>query len=356
MRNSRFLLLVALALGTFIPARAAPAQAQARGSAPTVPGVASAPRARIMIVAGPGSHAPGTHEEAAGARVIQHCLEHASNVPRVHAQVFYKWPADEAVLDTASAIVFIGDTFPPMRLPDRPQIMQKLAAMMDRGCGLVCVHYATGLRSEDVAADGAHPLLGWLGGYFLTGKVANRSIARVMEATITPGEHPHPVLQGCREFKLRDEPYYNNFFGRHGMAKNVTPLATSMLPPEAPKREVVAWGIDRQDGGRGVAVVMPHFFRNWQVDDLRRLILNGIVWTAKLEVPAEGVHSVLPDLATFQQEAPKPKPAPPPEEAPGQTPPPPAAPGQTPNAGAASRFQFQPVTILPRPWDPSRVA
>jgi hypothetical protein len=36
---------------------------------------------------------------------------------------------------------------------------------------------------------------------------------------------------------------------------------------------------------------------------MRRLILNGIVWTAKLEVPDEEVNSELPDLAKFQPES-----------------------------------------------------
>jgi len=61
---------------------------------------------------------------------------------------------------------------------------------------------------------------------------------------------------------IDDEPYYNNYFGVHGMAPNVTALATSMLPPEAPKEEVVAWAIQRADGGRGMGIVMPHFYKN----------------------------------------------------------------------------------------------
>ena len=51
-------------------------------------------------------------------------------------------------------------------------------------------------------------------------------------------------------------------------------------------------------------------------EDLRRFILNGIVWTAKLDVPAGGVQTDAPDLAAFAPASieplpPKPKPAPP---------------------------------------------
>ena len=54
---------------------------------------------------------------------------------------------------------------------------------------------------------------------------------------------------------------------------------TSMLPPENPKQEIVAWAVERTDGGRGMGIVMPHFYKNWQVDPLRTIILNGIAWS-----------------------------------------------------------------------------
>jgi hypothetical protein len=116
------------------------------------------------------------------------------------------------------------------------------------------------------------------------------------------------VLRGWKTFTVHDEPYINNYFGKQGMADNVTALATSMLPPEAPKPEVVAWAVSRADGGRGMGVVMPHFYRNWRVDDLRMLILNGIVWSAKLDVPAEGVKTTLPDLSRFEPASIEPRP------------------------------------------------
>jgi hypothetical protein len=109
---------------------------------------------------------------------------------------------------------------------------------------------------------------------------------------------------------LHDEPYIKNYFGPDGMAKNVTPIAAAMLPPEAPQRETVAWAVSRVDGGRGVGVVMPHFYKNWQIDDLRMLILNAVVWSAHREVPVDGVRTNLPDLAAFQPAAVEPQPRP----------------------------------------------
>jgi hypothetical protein len=34
-----------------------------------------------------------------------------------------------------------------------------------------------------------------------------------------------------------------------------------------------------------------HAHKNWGNDNFRKLILNALLWTAKMEVPAEGVQS-----------------------------------------------------------------
>lgn len=279
----------------------------------------AAETARVLIVVGPSKHPPGSHEVTAGGRVMKHCIETMANVPGVKADVVYEWP-DKARRDAAATIVFIGDTFPAGRFANPQQNLADLDAMMHRGCGIVCVHYATGLLGQDVTPEGDHPLLRWLGGYFANRSCPHHeSFARIFSAaTIKPEAAQHPISRGWKEFTLHDEPYINNYFGKgeNKLAPNVTAIATSMLPPEAPKRETVAWCVERPDGGRGFGIVMPHFYKNWTNEGLRRCILNSIVWTAKLEVPSEGVQTALPDLATFKPESvnyipppPKPKPA-----------------------------------------------
>jgi type 1 glutamine amidotransferase len=248
---------------------------------------------------------------AAGGRLMQWALENMGNVSGVKADVVYEWPKERRVFETASTIVFIGDTFPPQRMPDRAANLRDVGEMMTRGMGIVCVHFATGLRAEDVEPDGAHPLLGWLGGYFATRTPHHQSVAKIFQSvTVSPAAKEHPVSRGWREFTVDDEPYFNNYFGPGGnrLAANVTAFATAMLPPEAPKREVVAWGTQRTDGGRGFGIVMPHFYKNWANEDLRKFILNGIVWTGKLEVPAGGVRTPTPDLAKFGPESVEPRP------------------------------------------------
>jgi hypothetical protein len=241
---------------------------------------------------------------------MAHLVNAAKDARPLRAAAFDAWPEDKGILEDARTIVFIGDIFPPERMQDPAQVKAELATLMDRGCGLVCIHYATGLRAEHVAEDGDHPLLHWLGGYFATGCKHHRSVARVCTATIVPVEGDHPVLRGWKEFTFDDEPYWNNYFGPNGPAKNVTPLAASMLPQDNPKQEIIAWAVERPDGGRGVGIVLPHYFRSWKVDDLRMLVLNSIVFSAGVEIPPGGVQSSLPDLASFQPGSVEPKPRP----------------------------------------------
>jgi hypothetical protein len=73
-------------------------------------------------------------------------------------------------------------------------------------------------------------------------------------------------------------------------------------PPDATRRteaakshpgraEVVAWAIERPDGGRGFGFTGGHNHVNWANDNFRKLILNALVWTAGAEVPPHGVES-----------------------------------------------------------------
>jgi hypothetical protein len=55
---------------------------------------------RVLIVVGPSNHPPGSHEVAAGGRLMKDCIEHMENVPGVKAEVVTEWPKDQAVLDS----------------------------------------------------------------------------------------------------------------------------------------------------------------------------------------------------------------------------------------------------------------
>jgi hypothetical protein len=53
----------------------------------------------------------------------------------------------------------------------------------------------------------------------------------------------------------------------------------------------VAWACEREGEGRGFGFTGGHVHWNWGNDNFRKLVLNAILWTAKAEVPSEGVPS-----------------------------------------------------------------
>ncbi len=101
---------------------------------------------------------------------------------------------------------------------------------------------------------------------------------------------------------------------REGM-KGVTPLLTAVPPAytmnrpdgshegnpqvrEAVKRaepQHMAWAVQRDDGGRGFGYTGGHYHKNWGNPNTRKLVLNAILWTAKIEVPPDGVDCPVTD-------------------------------------------------------------
>ncbi len=53
------------------------------------------------------------------------------------------------------------------------------------------------------------------------------------------------------------------------------------------------WAVERSDGGRGFGFTGGHFHDNWSNDQFRKVVLNGLLWLAKVEVPSGGVESTV---------------------------------------------------------------
>ena len=80
--------------------------------------------------------------------------------------------------------------------------------------------------------------------------------------------------------------------------KGITPILKA-VPPESTRQtpaskehpgreEITAWTYDRQNGGRSFGFTGGHLHKNWGDAGVRRLVVNGILWTAKVEVPTGG--------------------------------------------------------------------
>jgi len=258
---------------------------------------ASAADKKIVLVAGGRSHGPGDHEFRAGCLLLQQCL---AKVPGVTTVVVSNgWPADVKVFDDAAAILIYADGGGghPFIKPDR---LKLIGDLMKKGVGLGAAHYGVEVPKD----KGGPEFLAWTGGYFETFWSVNPH----WDASFT-NFPTHPITQGVKPFKIRDEWYYHMRFPE-GM-KGVTPILTAIPPdktrgrpgandphggnPEVQKHmgepEHVMWCTERPDGGRGFGFTGGHFHKNWGDDNFRKIVLNALLWIAKVEVPNDGVES-----------------------------------------------------------------
>ena len=244
---------------------------------------------KIVLVAGTPSHGRGDHEFNAGVQLLKQCLD---KVPGIRCEAYLNgWPKDPQVLDDADAVMLYmdgGSGHPLIRDANLAQ----MRALVARGVGLVCVHYAVEVPKD----RGGPELLDWIGGYYETGFSTNPHwVAQIKELP------EHPITRGVKPFSARDEWYFSIRF-RPEM-QGVIPIVKATPPDgvrgtpaakEHPGREeVLAWAVERPDGGRGFGFTGGHFHINWGDDYFRKLILNALVWAAHGEVPADGVPSTV---------------------------------------------------------------
>ena len=239
---------------------------------------ASAPAAKIVLVAGKPSHGPGDHEHNAGILLLEKCLRQNPGVETV--VVKGGWPEDESVFDNATTLVFYMDGGGGNTLIQHGRLA-RLGKLMDKGVGLVLLHYAVEVPKE----NGGPELLKWIGGYYERPYSQNP----MSDVAVTQASPGHPVSRGWKGFSGKDEYYYHIRFTPGD--KRVTPILTVMLPKDKPENEVIAWTCEREDGGRGFGYTGGHYHTNWGWDAPRRMVLNAILWTAKIDVPRGGAKA-----------------------------------------------------------------
>ncbi len=280
----------------------------------------------VVLFAGKPSHGPGEHEHNAGVQLLAKCLAQGAPgvVTKVHLNA--EWPGAEELAQADSFVVYSdgGGGHPLLK----ENYLEQLTKEMKRGAGFLCLHYAV----EYPADKGGPQALDWMGGFF----EANWSVNPHWTAEFK--ELPkHPISNGVKPFATLDEWYFHMRF-REGAGKLTHVLAaiapdSTMSRPDghhsgnptvraavaAKKPQSVAWAFERPEGGRGFGFTGGHFHQGWANDDQRKLVLNAILWTAKVEVPAGGVASKVTaeDLAANLDPKPprKPRPAAPPAAA-----------------------------------------
>jgi hypothetical protein len=254
----------------------------------------------VLLIAGPKSHGPGQHEHPAGCELLAKHLETCGL--GITAEVSLGWPQDPAKATAADTIVIYGDG---QQAHVAKGHVDALAQRHAAGKGLVVLHYA--LEPTDPAM--AEFLDEAIGGHFQVDWSVN-PVWLMKDPLIAT----HPVTSGVKSFEIEEEFYYHIKF-REG----VIPLFRA-LPPESSlgtdgprsgnpeiRRELalkepqtLAWAVENATKARGFGFTGGHFHQHWANGNFLKLVLNGIVWTAGVEIPVDGVSGKVAATPAYQ--------------------------------------------------------
>lgn len=232
-------------------------------------------RPKILFIGKQPDHPYGSHMYLHTSGMLAKCL--ALN-GEIDAIVSDGWPKDPKVLEGVDSIVLYmtpGAEF-LLDAPHRRDAMQ----LLDRGVGLVTLHWASSVQMNNLERLGPD-WMRYLGGTWVSNvglHTGNSSLKQLVPE--------HPICRGWKEYDLHDEYYLDPTL------KTATPL---LQVQAGEKTVIVGWSCERSGGGRAYATTLGHFYENFQREPFRRMVVNAILWSARLEVPPAGAIVDLPE-------------------------------------------------------------
>jgi type 1 glutamine amidotransferase len=209
---------------------------------------------RVVLVAGKKDHGKGEHDYPAWQKAWQALFASAEKVDLATA---WEWPAKDEFQKADVMVFYQHGDWTPQRAAD-------IDAFLERGGGLVYVHWAVDGRED---APGFAKRIGMAS---RGGKIRYRH--GPLELSFNTGAR-HPVARNLDKLNLVDESYW-------------------MLTGELPANRVIASAVEEKEPrplfwsveharGRVFVSIPGHF--SWTFDDplFRVLLLRGIAWTAK---------------------------------------------------------------------------
>ncbi|GEM_PF-599711 len=251
--------------------------------------------AKILFIAGPGSHGYGAHEFRAGSLLLADELEESG----LDLEVVVSengWPEDASVFDDVAAVVMMCTGEDKHLLNQHIEFFDGLA---EKGVGLAMLHTSV----ITITGEASDHFLKWVGGFH----ELYYSVVAHWEADFA-ALPDHPVTNGVKPFVFNDEWYY--FMRFVPDMKGVTPILSAHPDPQWLQRrkpgklgggyearaalandeiQHVAWAYEREGGGRGFGFTGGHDHWYFADPNYRKLVLNAICWTANMDLPEHGV-------------------------------------------------------------------
>jgi type 1 glutamine amidotransferase len=251
--------------------------------------VAAEKKVKVLLIGKDLDHPRNTHTYLSDCELLAKCLRQTNGVEAV---VSNGWPKDPATVQGVTAIVLhtrLGGTV-LFRGPQRRQVEE----MMRQGVGLTAIHWGTGAETPE-----GGPWLQAMGGWFnAEGDGFSRYLVQTSRLRQTdPG---HPVCRGWSDFDLREEYYFDLCF-----LPGARPLMETVIEG---KNYPIGWVYERRhsQGGRSFGFVGGHFHDNFGIKAFRQAVVNGILWTAHVDVPENGAPiAITPKDMELPAEEPK---------------------------------------------------
>ncbi|HUP31054.1 MAG TPA: ThuA domain-containing protein, partial [Usitatibacter sp.] len=236
-------------------------------------GFDSAAGTRVAIIGGAKSEGAARHEYPDGVRLLRDLLAASPDARALDVAIdAYPdgWPGDPAALENVATVVWYFDGLERHPLRDAAR-RASFEAAMRRGIGLVALHQSFSANPGDhLGLDAA------LGG-------ARIGMAdRVTERVALSPSRTHEIARGVAAFAYHDE-FFPTVRWTAGEGR-VTPVL------QAPGF-TAAWAYERANGGRSFAYSGAHYLLALDEPGVVKTLLNAIFWTARLEVPANGVRA-----------------------------------------------------------------
>lgn len=225
-------------------------------------------KTKVLLCYTKPDHPYASHMYEFECGLLAKCLQQTEGVETV---IVPDWPEDEATFDGVKTIVYYSR--PAGDIVLHPSRREKFKELMKDGVGLVCIHWATGAN-----VDNRPDWLDALGGWFQRPPCGLKTTT----SELVQADPKHPISRGWKNYDLRDEFYLDLKFH-----EDAQPLLVVNLDG---KKQTVGWAFERKDSkdGRSYGTTLGHFHDNFAIEAFRQPIINGILWTAHVEIPEDG--------------------------------------------------------------------
>ena len=257
----------------------------------------SASSRKIILVAGETAKVDvvGHHEYLAGCKSLEIFLKQTPGVTVI--QVTDGWPSDEHVFENASAVVFYTDGGGKQAFLATPERVAKMQSLVEDGVGIVMLH-----QTVDFPKEFADQGRAWIGGIYET-NVSGRGH--------WPSNHvdfpDHPIARGAAPWQINDG-WLNGLQFVEAM-KGITPLVWSGKEYAGSRAgldtDIVGWAYERPNGGRSFLFTGLDAHSAWSLPGMRQLVVNGVLWSAGVDVPLKGASCEIEPGELEQMQTPR---------------------------------------------------